>query len=481
MGRCLLLAVGAGDHLHGDVGVSALSPTGRVNVLHGDCLVEMATLAPNSIDAIVTDPPYGLGFMGQHWDHGVPGVEFWLQAIRVLKPGGHMAAFSGTRTYHRMAVAIEDAGFEVRDQLAWTYGSGFPKSLDVSKAIDKKLGCERTKVRIAANSVRNPKTAGAGRDGTEGASRPFIESAMACGFHEAVSDEAVSDEAVSWQGWGTALKPAWEPICLARKPLIGTVATNILKYGTGGINIVGTRVGTRTASTGEVVGANQAMAGANYGRVETGETTVGRWPANIIHDGSAEVVALFPDSDGQQGVSNDGQRSRAQVYGTPTDNGKQYPPRGDTGSAARFFYTAKADSDDRIGSKHPTVKPVDLMQWLVRLVTPPGGLVLDPFAGSGTTGEAAFREGMQAVLIEREAQYVGDIQRRIEMMLCGPEERSRAAVKAKIADGRILDDAGPLFGGTEIEAGRQAGRCTATSKTRTLDWPNGAQVVNHER
>lgn len=446
----------------------------KVNVLHGDCLEVMKTLADCSVDSIVTDPPYGLNFMGKAWDHGVPGVEIWREALRVLKPGGHLASFSGTRTYHRMACAIEDAGFEVRDQAAWTYGSGFPKSHDVSKAIDKKLGCERTKVRVDAARVRNPKTSGAGRDGTDGASRPWIESAMERGFHEAVSDEAVS-----WQGWGTALKPAWEPICIARKPLIGTVATNVLEYGTGALNIVGTRVGTRTASTGEIVGDNVAMGGPNYGRIETGGTTIGRWPANIIHDGSDEVMALFPDSDGQQ-CDVRGTEPSSVTNGIYGDFGGRVAAsaRGDSGSAARFFYTAKADSDDRLGSRHPTVKPVDLMQWLVRLITPPGGLVLDPFAGTGTTGEAAFREGMRCTLIEREAEYVADIERRISLMMAGPDERGRAGVKAKIADGRIQDDAGPLFGGTELA---QAGRCTATSRTRTNDWPDGAQMVTDER
>jgi DNA modification methylase len=401
---------------------------GRI-VLHcGDSRDVLKTIPDCSIDSIVTDPPYALvsivkrfgagsaaavkvpeggsgayarasaGFMGKAWDTGETAfaTDFWAECLRVLKPGGHVVAFSGTRTVHRMVCAIEDAGFEIRDQLYWHYGSGFPKSHDVSKGIDKQAGAARVKKRLDASEVGNFK----GRQDT----RPFIEAAKEAGFHEVDGDEPATDAARQWQGWGTALKPATEPICLARKPLIGTVATNVLEYGTGALNIlgtrVGTRVGTRTASTGEIVGDNVAMAGANYGRVETGETTVGRWPANVITDGSDEVLAAFPDAPGQQrGVGpQHGPKDSINVYGDygPRD---QFDPRGDEGSAARFFYTAKADASDRIGSKHPTVKPVDLMQWLCRLVTPPGGTVLDPFSGTGSTGEAAFREGFSSVLI----------------------------------------------------------------------------------
>lgn len=413
-----------------------------ITVIEGDSRAVLKTMADCSIDSCVTDPPYALtsivkrfgkagaapakgnaaftrasaGFMGQAWDTGETAFdpEFWKEVYRVLKPGAHVLAFSGTRTYHRMACAIEDAGFEIRDQIGWAFGSGFPKSHDVSKSIDKHLGRERKKVRVDASQARNPKTTGGGKDGTEGASRPFIESAKALGYHEAVSDEAVS-----WQGWGTALKPAWEPICVARKPLIGTVAKNVLKHGTGAININDCRVEAPEGSvvrmahteTGSVRGYDGGIKGG--ARIEP--RTDGRWPANLVHDGSDEVLAAFPESDGQQGDVRGTEPSSLtnEIYGK--FNGRPATvSRGDSGSAARFFYTAKADAEDRLGSKHPTVKPVDLMQWLVRLVTPKGGLVLDPFAGSGTTGIAAKIEGVRAVLIERDPTFAADIRTRLD-------------------------------------------------------------------
>jgi DNA modification methylase len=440
----------------------------RITLHCGDSRDVIKTIADNSIDSIVCDPPYALvsivkrfgksdsaavkvpedgsgayarasaGFMGKAWDTGETAfaIEFWAECLRVLKPGGHVVAFSGTRTYHRMACAIEDAGFEVRDMLSWLYGSGFPKSHDVSKGIDKAAGAERVKRRLDVSEVGNFK----GRQDT----RPFIEAAKEAGYHEVDGDEAATPEADQWAGWGTALKPACEPICFGRKPLIGTVATNVLEYGTGAINIlgtrVGTRVGTRTASTGEVVGENVAMSGANYGRRETGETTIGRWPANILHDGSEEVLAAFPETETNAGTARS--VHAAGSWGIETQVGRELSA-GDNGSAARFFYTAKADADDRLGSKHPTVKPVDLMQWLCRLVTPPGGTILDPFSGTGTTGEAAWREGFNAVLIEREAEYQDDIRRRMSLCLAGPEERKRESIKAKIGD--LPFDEGSLF------------------------------------
>ena len=408
---------------------------GRVTLRTGDSRDVLRTIADASIDSVVTDPPYALvsigkrfgkagaapakhgadglyarasaGFMGQSWDTGETAfaVEFWAEVLRVLKPGGHLVAFSGTRTYHWMACAIEDAGFEIRDQIGWLYGSGFPKSHDVSKAIDKALGYERRKVRYAARPATSGSMAGSAD------TRPWIVKSRESGFHEAASDEAASDEAAEWIGWGTALKPAWEPIVLARKPLVGTIAANVLAHRTGGLAIDATRVGTalRSRSTGEKISENSSMSGGNYSREFDGFVE-GRWPANIVHDGSDDVVDAFP------------------VDGVET--------------AARFFYSAKADAHDRVSSKHPTVKPVALMQWLCRLVTPKGGVVLDPFAGSGTTGEAAWREGFRAVLIEREPRYAEDIRRRLRLA-ARPAERA-AVAKAK---GRVAEDHGPLFGG----------------------------------
>ena len=316
-------------------------------VLNGDCLDVLRGMADNSVDSIVTDPPYGLSFMGKRWDYDVPSEDVWRECLRVLKPGGHLLAFAGTRTQHRMAVRIEDAGFEIRDMIAWVYGSGFPKSHNLSG---------------------------------------------------------------EWQGWGTALKPALEPITVARKPLSeSTVAANVLARGTGALNIDGCRVGDDVVGWGGGQGGSPdptQSKGRNY-RMAAGESrpVTGRWPANLVHDGSEEAT---------EGL----------------------------GSAARFFYAAKASRSERdaglddstaamrndgrqtdidnpyqrgkvLRNPHPTVKPVALMRWLCRLVTPPGGVVLDPFAGSGSTGVAAVAEGFSSILIERDTEYVEIIRRRL--------------------------------------------------------------------
>jgi len=337
-----------------------------VTLYHGDCREILQGLPDESVSAIVTDPPYGLAFMGKKWDYDVPAVEVWAECLRVLKPGGHLLAFAGTRTQHRMAVRIEDAGFEIRDMIAWVYGSGFPKSLDVSKAIDKAAGAEREVV-----SKQVTKWTATGRNERYG-KLDYFETE---GGYEVRSITApATDAARQWSGWGTALKPALEPITVARKPLIGTVAENVLTHGTGGINVDGCRVGTddMSAQWDRTWNDNSGELGGRFpqsGR-ETGKAVPpGRWPANLIHDGSEEVVALL-------------------------------------GEAARFFYTAKADKSDRgPGNNHPTVKPVDLMRYLVRLVCPIGGVVLDPFSGSGTTLAAAQAEGCLAIGVEREAAY----------------------------------------------------------------------------
>jgi DNA modification methylase len=434
---------------------------GRVQLFCGDSRDVLKAQPDSSIDSVVCDPPYALvsviqrfgnsprsettenvanpygrtgrGFMGQKWDTGETAfaAEFWAEVLRVLKPGGHVVAFSGTRTVHRLVCAIEDAGFEIRDQLQWLYGSGFPKSHDVSKGLGKQL--------------------------------------------------AAPDLRAEWEGWGTALKPAVEPICLARKPLIGTVAGNVLAHGTGAINIDGCRVHADDAQGGEYTvtrlkpGATLDKTGGNWrpeegGVLYHGEMKPGRWPANVLHDGSAEVMEAFPDAPGQQqDIAIDAPSARTgNVYGKMNRHGEKsadarYTDKGstnfaalpgmrrnDSGSAARFFYAAKADGEDRLGSKHPTVKPVDLMQWLCRLVTPKGGTVLDPFAGTGTTGEAAFREGFNAILIERETEYQADIRRRMALVMSGPEERKRESIKAKVGD--LPFEAGSLFASLQSEA-----------------------------
>jgi DNA modification methylase len=388
----------------------------------------------------VTDPPYELGFMGKKWDGtGIANrADLWTQVLRVLRPGGHLVAFSGTRTYHRMACAIEDAGFEIRDQIGWAYGSGFPKSHSVDKAIDKSLGVAGTfgGPKSAAHAEMAAKGQARRGEKHEGWDRPWMDDPDAIARANSTY-EAGTDAAKQWQGWGTALKPAWEPICLARKPLIGTVAANVLEHGVGALNIDGCRVESgpdHAAKCASVVGLDSNRNGDCYGewagKRTDSHSPLGRWPANLIHDGSEDVVAAFPETNTVNGRPNCSGKSyghdNRQIYGAGAgvvyDGGYL-----DSGSAARFFYTAKADAEDRLGSKHPTVKPLDLMQWLVRLVTPKGGTVLDPFAGTGTTGEAAWREGMRAILIEREAEYQVDIARRMEL---ATQPTKRAAVAA---------------------------------------------------
>jgi DNA modification methylase len=374
-------------------------------LLHGDCLEMLRELPACSVDACVTDPPYGLSFMGKKWDYDVPGEDIWRECLRVLKPGGHLLAFAGTRTQHRMAVRIEDAGFEIRDMIAWVYGSGFPKSLDVSKAIDR------------AASELKPEGKGFTVAGYSHNDK-LLTTAPSRGY---VPPLPVTDLARQWQGWGTALKPALEPITVARKPFKGTVAANVLAHGTGGINVDGCRVGT----TKEVPASISRKAQANcYGKyAEAGETpgvgghdpNIGRWPANLIHDGSDEVVGLFPVTGPARsgGASGSNANPMSWTEANPTRERMGHNDNG--GSAARFFYCAKASKADRNeGNTHPTVKPTDLMRYLCRLVTPPGGIVLDPFMGSGSTGKAAMLEGFRFIGIEREAEYLEIAKQRMQ-------------------------------------------------------------------
>ena len=427
-----------------------------VTVHHGDSRKVLKSIADASLDSCVTDPPYALvsiskrfgaegatpakagksgayarasaGFMGKKWDTGDTAFDpaFWAEVLRVLKPGAHVVAFGGTRTYHRLACAIEDAGFEVRDQIGWAYGSGFPKSHNVARNIDKAAGIEPTVVGYDASKAR-PNKRGFAKVAGES-----LEEEGNAGHKDngATLTRATSPEAQAWEGWGTALKPAWEPIVLARKPLLGTIAANVLVHGTGALNVDACRVAYDMSDTNPATNPlHRKVAGyANGNASDSGSSSyalkdgsgerspndLGRWPANIVHDGSGEVVETFPRAPGQQRAvgPEHGEKVSVRVFG---DYGARdhFQPRGDAGSAARFFYSAKADAEDRCGSKHPTVKPTDLMAWLCRLVTPIGGTVLDPFAGSGSTGMACLREGFSAVLIEREAEYVADIQRRI--------------------------------------------------------------------
>ena len=441
---------------------------------HGDCIETMNAMPPESVDAIVTDPPYGLGFMGKKWDDLPPSLEWAEACYRVLKPGGHIAAFGGTRTWHRLAVAIEDAGFEMRDSLAWLYGSGFPKSHDVGKAIDRQAGAEREVIGMnetLRKYMPNGNTGSFQLNGCQsveelerlaeiGGKTPDGRDARATlarrNDHEArfTVTAPATPEAVQWDGWGTALKPAFEPIVLARKPLAEkTVARNVLAHGTGAINIDGCRIESgenllRKATAGgsfrldgfptvdelrasaEVGGktptgrdSRAALARYEATKDESFGSTSGRWPANVLLDHHAAAWV-----DEQSGHQKDGVAVHRNGGGRQIGSGLIYSGSknpgpapdigyGGSGGASRFFYTAKAPKRERPnvnGVQHPTVKPLAIMRWLIRLVTPPGGTVLDPFAGSGTTIEAALIEGFDPVGIEMEADYLPLIQHRID-------------------------------------------------------------------
>jgi len=463
---------------------------------NGDCVDKLKELPDNSVDSIVTDPPYGLskepdmievlthwmngesyshnhkGFMGKEWDSFVPSPNIWKECLRVLKPGGHMIAFFGTRTYDIGTLSIRIAGFEIRDQLAWVFGTGFPKSMNISKAIDanlltgnsdsKSIKDVNVNLRDGPTSIRQTTTNGhSGFVGskTEGSSIK--------------SDAPKTDEAKHWEGWGTALKPAYEPIVLARKPLIGTVAKNVLEYGTGGINIDGSRIETSESKPRDHE-MSQAKSYSKSGSVSftsdagkfIGGDPKGRFPSNLIHDGSDEVVDLFPYS--KSGALTSDQQAKGGyagsgsgiIYGTASRGGtSEYG--GSEGSASRFFYCAKASSGDRDeglgefnskqasglplrskdkksvgagldGTKtfrettrknvHPTVKPVSLMQHLVRMITPPNGTVLDPFMGSGSTGKAAMYEGFKFIGIEMDKSYMEIAEARIKFAMHNKDE-----------------------------------------------------------
>lgn len=385
----------------------------RNKVYVGNNIDILKTFPDNSIDSIVTDPPYGLGkepnatellkdwlehgyhevkgkgFMGKEWDAFVPQPNFWKECYRVLKHGGYVLSFAGTRTYDWMVLGLRLSGFEIRDQLAWIYGSGFPKSLDISKAIDKKFGAERE---ITQHEIKP------------------LKSGDVIGYDQRSSNERerrdipATEQAKEWQGWGTALKPALEPIVMARKPLDGTVADNVLKHGVGGINIDGCRVGDELMEAQESGKTSRAYQSEEHTTAGgKGQDHIGRFPANVIHDGSDEVVALFP-SDGES-------------------------------SATRFFYTAKASQSERnygldgfdsdvSKNIHPTVKPIDLMRYLVKLVTPKGGVCLDPFLGSGTTAVACKAEKFDYIGIELQPEYA---------------EIAKARIKAEIVQYDIFD------------------------------------------
>lgn len=446
-------------------------------VIEGDCVEAMAAMPEASVDAIVCDPPYSLGFMSRPWDMQVDHTRWSVEALRVLKPGGHLLAFGGTRTYHRLACAIEDAGFEIRDCLAWLYGSGFPKSLDVSKAIDKAAGAEREVVgerTYAEGHVQRSNGTDLGR---------MNDDAWQPTDGRSVTSPATPD-AERWQGWGTALKPAHEPIVMARKPLAGTVAQNCLEHGTGALNIDGTRIGTADdlAESNRNGHSDKDSSVHVFGpqRMHAEPSGLGRWPANVVLDEQAaamldEQTGTLTSASGKPFTRHPDGNGRA-AFGE-FEGGEAPGFYGDSGGASRFLYVAKASSAERnagldgfepgqrplaisqwegqtngsgetMGASapqrnvHPTVKPIELMRWLVRLVTPPDGVVLDPFAGSGTTGCAAVLEGLNFVGIEREAEYVAIARARIGWW----EQHPEGVVKALEADRsrRAVADSGQL-------------------------------------
>ena len=374
--------------------IKQMKKIGNATLYCADCKDVLPLL--KDIDSCVTDPPYGLSFMGRQWDYDVPGVDIWTQIHDVLKPGSHLLSFFGSRTYHRGAIPIEDAGFEIRDQLMWLYGSGFPKSLNIGKAVDKLQGNEREVVgKRKAHDIRG--------NALMEATVPEYKK------EKSQIDIEITKGNSEWEGWGTALKPAHEPIVMARKPLAGTVAQTVLDHGTGGINIDECRVGENGGTTKKEFLDKDSK--TVYGDGLNGSFGIpidkGRYPANVMHDGSEEVQKIFPQTSKSSGGRS--YQNTNQIYsgGWANEKGNKTDPGfGDEGTAARYFYCAKASKKDRDeGNEHPTVKPTELMKYLCRLVTPKGGVVLDPFMGSGSTGKAAIEEGLSFVGIEMDQDY----------------------------------------------------------------------------
>ena len=391
----------------------------KFTLYNDDCLNILKTMEDNSIDSCVTDPPYGLSFMGKAWDYDVPKKEIWQEVFRVLKPGAHLLAFFGSRTYHRGVIQIEDAGFEIRDQIMWLYGSGFPKSHNVGKQLDAAAGATRKVVGTKK---------GKGGENLNKLSREGMkdsEDAKGCGAYgkgakqiniDIPITEPATEEAKQWEGWGTALKPAHEPIVVARKPITQTVAKNVLEHGTGAINIDGCRTETKGMKWEKPRGGIWKT--DSEAEAKLVENDLGRWPANIIHDGSDEVVTSFPNETSKFFYS-------AKASKADKDEGLDcflakksvYFQTG--GGASGKPSSLSAGRNTEYKNIHPTVKPTDLMKYLCRLVTPKGGIVLDPFMGSGSTGKAAIQEGFGFCGIEMSEEYFEIAKARIEHAVNG--------------------------------------------------------------
>ena len=484
-----------------------------MKLLLGDCLEKLKELDDNSVDSIVTDPPYGLSFMGKDWDNVkatqetksqvvkglgagmkmttlADNIEFekwvteWsMECYRVLKPGGYMLAFGGSRMYHRLASGVENAGFEIRDQMMWVYGSGFPKSMDISKQIDKAAGKLEERKVIGQREDILKKQAKDLREGKRKIKETFNGESSGNGFVSVSADitEPVTNEAKQWQGWGTSLKPAHEPIVMGRKPISEkTVAENVLEWGTGGINIDGCRI----EGIKPQVSRSTSLFQSNHDGRLSGEPSEGRFPANIIFD--EEAGKLLDEQSGiskQSGKLYEGKDSKTsfgQIKSSAVNTNY-----GDIGGASRFFYCPKTPKSDRneglddfetkksssmpgrrnaedmSSSKidndvtgrfvtlrqnvHPTVKPTDLMAYLIRLVTPKGGIVLDPFMGSGSTGKAAVREGMDFIGIERETEYFEIAKSRIEYEINKPTPKSTKTKKVEV-EKKVEEKVNQFFG-----------------------------------
>jgi DNA modification methylase len=386
-----------------------------LQLINSDCLQALKDIPDNSIDSLVTDPPYGWKFMGKKWDYDIPSIEVWTECLRVLKPGAHALVCCGTRTQHRMAVNLEDAGFEIRDLIAWVYGSGFPKSLNIGKAIDNNLGKQR------------PRTIKAEPRSTLHGDRPWIKEAKENGYYFQ-DNNPITPQSKQYEGWGTALKPSMELWTLCRKPLEGTVANNVLKYGTGGINIDGCRVPAEegfadwVSKTANPNGTNKGIGRYGDGFQGIGKTfdnykpkSDARFPANLIHDGSDEVVGLFPNGSSRFFYTPKASKSERNMgcegleYKTPSECCEDRQPD------SAGLNNPRAGAGRTSGSKnhHPTVKPVSLMRYLCRLITPPRGMVLDPYMGSGSTGIACKLEGFDFTGIEIDPEYIKIAEARI--------------------------------------------------------------------